>query len=214
MNAPNRNADEAAVETFKQSTAATLRAMSHRDDIEVAFGAEPPGLSGNRARVPQPTRNLTSGEVAHVRGEADSIALKVRHHNRALHAKRMPQGQMARSIYEAVEQTRCESIGSNRMAGVQENLTAALELRYRKKGFERITERSDATLVEVVRLMTREALTGVKPPASARHIVDLWRPFIESKCGADFREWCLEAGFRRVEILHLAGPCSEGIAYT
>jgi hypothetical protein len=31
--------------------------------------------------------------------------------------------------------------------------------------------------------------------------------------GADFREWCLEAGFRRVEILHLAGPCSAGIAY-
>ena len=126
--------------------------------------AEPPGLSGNRARVPQPTRNLTSGEVAHVRGEADSIALKVRHHNRALHAKRMPQGQMARSIYEAVEQTRCESIGSNRMAGVQENLTAALEQRYRKKGFERITERSDATLVEVVRVSPRGVLRLVLLP--------------------------------------------------
>jgi cobaltochelatase CobT len=188
MSPNNRNAEESAVETFKQSTAATLRAMSHRDDVEVAFGAEPPGLSGNRARVPQPGRSLSSGEVAHVRGEADSIALKIRHHDRKVHAKRMPHGQMARSIYEAVEQARCEAIGSNRMAGVQENLTAALEQRYRKKGFERITERSDATLVEVVRLMTREALTGVRPPRSARHVVDLWRPFVESRCGADFRE--------------------------
>ncbi len=31
--------------------------------------------------------------------------------------------------------------------------------------------------------------------------------------GADFREWCLEAGFRRVEILPLQGPASAAIAY-
>ncbi len=31
--------------------------------------------------------------------------------------------------------------------------------------------------------------------------------------GADFRAWCLEAGFRRVEILPLQGPASAGIAY-
>ncbi|HEX8262524.1 MAG TPA: methyltransferase [Allosphingosinicella sp.] len=31
--------------------------------------------------------------------------------------------------------------------------------------------------------------------------------------GADFTEWCLEAGFRRCEILPLAGPASAAIAY-
>ncbi len=31
--------------------------------------------------------------------------------------------------------------------------------------------------------------------------------------GADFRGWCLEAGFRRVEILPLQGPASAAIAY-
>ncbi len=31
--------------------------------------------------------------------------------------------------------------------------------------------------------------------------------------GAEFRGWCLDTGFRRVEIVHLAGPCSAGIAY-
>jgi hypothetical protein len=31
--------------------------------------------------------------------------------------------------------------------------------------------------------------------------------------GADFREWCKEAGFKRYEIMHLAGPCSAAIAY-
>jgi len=31
--------------------------------------------------------------------------------------------------------------------------------------------------------------------------------------GADFWNWCREAGFRSYEILHLAGPCSAAIAY-
>jgi len=31
--------------------------------------------------------------------------------------------------------------------------------------------------------------------------------------GADFDGWAREAGFARTEVLHLAGPCSAGIAY-
>jgi len=31
--------------------------------------------------------------------------------------------------------------------------------------------------------------------------------------GADFREWCGEAGFREFEVIHLMGPCSAAIAY-
>ena len=31
--------------------------------------------------------------------------------------------------------------------------------------------------------------------------------------GADFWEWCKEAGFKRYEIVHLVGPCSAAIAY-
>jgi len=30
--------------------------------------------------------------------------------------------------------------------------------------------------------------------------------------GADFRGWCLEAGFREVSVLPLGGPASAGIA--
>jgi len=31
--------------------------------------------------------------------------------------------------------------------------------------------------------------------------------------GADFRRWCGEAGFKRFDVMHLAGPCSAAIAY-
>lgn len=31
--------------------------------------------------------------------------------------------------------------------------------------------------------------------------------------GADFAGWCREAGFKKTEVLHLAGPCSAAVAY-
>ncbi len=31
--------------------------------------------------------------------------------------------------------------------------------------------------------------------------------------GADFRQWCSEAGFQRFEVIHLAGPSSAAVAY-
>jgi predicted O-methyltransferase YrrM len=31
--------------------------------------------------------------------------------------------------------------------------------------------------------------------------------------GADFSDWCGQVGFKRCEIIHLAGPCSAAIAY-
>ena len=31
--------------------------------------------------------------------------------------------------------------------------------------------------------------------------------------GADFDGWCREVGFKRTEVMHLAGPASAGIAY-
>ena len=31
--------------------------------------------------------------------------------------------------------------------------------------------------------------------------------------GADFRQWCREVGFKRFDVIHLAGASSAAIAY-
>jgi hypothetical protein len=31
--------------------------------------------------------------------------------------------------------------------------------------------------------------------------------------GADFAGWCREVGFKKTEVIHLAGPSSAGVAY-
>ena len=175
--------DQHPVEVFKRSTEACVRAMSGERELEVTFGAETPSMSGEKVRLPMPPRDLDPYEVAKVRGEADSLSLRKRHHDAGLHARRMPQGQAAREVFEAIEQARFEAIGARRMAGVAQNLETALDDRYRRRGFERISSKDEASLNDVIRLLAREALTGQEPPPCTRRVVDLWRPWIASKIG-------------------------------
>src|SRR2546430_6555404 len=175
-------------EIFKRATASTLRAIAERDDVTVGFGPEPAGVAGTRVKLPNPARDLPADEAAQLRGAADSLALRLRYHDDALHSNRAPGTALARAVFEGVEQARVEALGSRRMFGVAANLGAMLDEQYRRQGFERITERTESTMAEAVRLLTREALTREPPPPSARRVVDLWRPWLEGKIGKDIAE--------------------------
>ncbi|HZT52495.1 MAG TPA: cobaltochelatase subunit CobT [Stellaceae bacterium] len=179
---------ETPLESFKRSTAATLRAIAERDDVTVTYGADPAGAAGTRVRLPLPGRELSEREAAPVRGAADALALRLRYHDTALHSRRLPAGETARAIFDGVEQARVEALGARRMAGVATNLAAMLEERYRRQGYEHMVERNDVTLAEAIRLLTRESLTGAAPPRAARQVVDTWRPFLEGRVGRDLLE--------------------------
>ena len=75
------NKDNARTEEFKRATAGVLRAIAENPEVQVAFQPGPSGLAGKRARLPLPTRALPPAEMAKLRGAADSIALKLKHHD-------------------------------------------------------------------------------------------------------------------------------------
>jgi cobaltochelatase CobT len=180
--------NDTPLDIFKRATAATLRAIAERPDVTVSYGAEPAAHAGPRVRLPLPGRELNAQEAAPVRGAADAVALKLRYHDTALHAKRLPSGETARAIFEGVEQARVEALGARRMAGLADNLAAMLDERYRRQGYEHVSDRNNATLAEAVRLLARETLTGAPPPPSAQRVVEMWRPFLEGKVGRDLLE--------------------------
>ena len=176
---------EAPTEPFKRAVAGCLRALARKPELEVSFAAERPGLMGGKVRLPEPARKLTKAEAAIVRGHADSIALRLACHDAAIHRRQQPTGQQARAVFEAVEQARVESIGARRMDGVANNLTAMLDDRFHRAKFDDVTDRADAPIEEALALMVRERLTGRAPPAAAKKLVELWRPLIEDRAGAD-----------------------------
>ena len=178
---------ENPVEPFKRAVTAAVRAIARDSELPVNFGTEGASTSSNRNRLPTPSRELGNDEVAHVRGSGDSLALWQRHHDNRLHALNQPKGATARAVFEAAEQARVESIGSNRMIGVSENLDVMLEERCRTRGYASVKDPGEALLPEVVGMLVREQLTGKEPPDSAKSMVEHIRPWIEKNAGEDLR---------------------------
>jgi cobaltochelatase CobT len=174
---------QSPTEPFKRAVAGCLRAIAKKHDLEVSFAAEQPGLAGNKARLPEPPRKLTRHEAAIVRGQADSMALRLACHDPLVHRRLQPGGQQARAVFEAVEQARVEAIGARRMEGVAQNLSAMLDDRFHRAKFGDVTDRTDAPIEDALAMMVRERLTGLPPPASAKNLVELWRPLIEDRAG-------------------------------
>jgi len=181
--------DQTRQDDFKKATAGALRAMAHAGaEVSVAFQPGPSGLAGKRARLPLPTRALPAGEMARLRGAADAIALRLRHHDESLHAGRAPSRRDAREVFDALEQARVETIGAAHMAGVAANLTARLNEQCEAEGYDRMTRKDQLPLAAALSLLAREKLSGEPPPVAARRVLDLWRESLDEKAIAAFDE--------------------------
>ena len=179
---------ESPQEPFRRAVASCMRAISRHPELDVGFGTEKPSLIAGevpKARLPEPPRKITARDAALVRGHSDAMALRLACHNDAVHRKLAPQGQLARALFDAVEQARVESIGARRMAGVAQNLNVMLDERLTKSNLAEVIDQADAPLDEAVALMVRERLTGEKPPQAGQKIVDLWRDWVEARAGSD-----------------------------
>lgn len=190
-------ADESPLDRFRSVLTGTARAISHDPEVEVAWTADAPVQSGSSMRVPMPGRALPAEQVAEARGHADSMALRLRHHNAALHGRNAPSEALARACYDAVEQVRYEALGSNAYAGMRGNLDAAVSMRMASDPISRAAKPEDVPLPTALALLLREKLTGQVAPASTQTGMAMVRSWIESKVGNDFEGLALSLDDQR-----------------
>src|SRR5689334_3404059 len=95
---------ESPVEPFKRALANAARSLAETADLEIVYSGEGPQLSGKRAVLPHPPRDLTPIDAARIRGFADQMALRLAHHDIAAHAKARPVSPLAAPAYDAIEQ--------------------------------------------------------------------------------------------------------------
>ncbi len=168
---------------FKRAVSLATRTIAANKSVSVVFGSETPGFDGKTVRLPQPSRAVTRKEISVIRGFANSIALLIAEHDQALHAALSPPPGEAKAAFDAVERARVEALGSLRMRGVANNLTAKLASQYERLP-DRDIDRQSAPLEDALALMVREKLTGAKPPRGANGIVDVWRGWVNQRAGS------------------------------
>ena len=179
---------DSPLETFRRVTAACLRAVGGKPAVTVNFSAGASQVGEDSVTLPQPSRALPLDEVSRLRGEADSAALRLRYHDAKLHRRRRPAGLRAREVFDVIEQVRVETLGARRMAGVAANLHAVTEDRAKRNGLDTPLRGNEEKLAEVLRLITREALTGTPPPVAAQDAVRLWKSRLTSQAKKDLSE--------------------------
>jgi hypothetical protein len=133
------------------------------------------GSSGRGIRLPLPTRALPVAEMARLRGSVGRLALRLIHHDDAVHAAFMPVNREARDVHDALEQVRIEVLGSRRMRRLRADLNAWLVEECEMEGFDRMTRKDQMPLEKALALLAREHLSGDPVPEPARRVVNLWR---------------------------------------
>ncbi len=179
MNKPTDN----PADPFKKALAEATKVMADDPDLTVSYSVDPAGQTADSIRLPQVSRRMTRDEVLLARGTADAFALRHKFHDAAVDARYMPQGQMAKDLFDAMETARVEAVGARYMPGTASNIDAKIGNEARRKGYDQITKASDVPLSVAAGYLVRHLATGRPLPAGADNVMELWRGFIEDQAG-------------------------------
>ena len=177
-------------EVFKSATTAVVKALGGLKEATVTYT---PVVANQRAsaslsgeiRLPMPPHRLTTEAVIRLRGAADAVALRLRHHNAAVHARRMPLSKDAVDAYNAMEQARVEVIGARQYAGVSKNLGEALEQRLAREGYKTANTFSCINITDALRVLVHSCCNAVDMGQVCTHVHDVLRTEFGHKLYAD-----------------------------
>ena len=175
-----QNSDNPA-DPFKKALSEATKVMANDPELSVTFSVDPPGASNENIRLPQISRRMTREEVLLARGTADALALRHKYHDTSTFNRYVPQGQMARDIYDAMETARCEAVGASNMPGTAGNIDAKIKNEALRQGFGDIHEASQVSLATAAGYLVRHLATGRDLPPDATNVMNLWRDFIEAQ---------------------------------
>lgn len=177
-------------ETIRRAVGATVRAMAAHGALEVVYTTEAAGVMGQRVRLPVVSESPDATELSQLRGTADAIALKLRHHDPEIFAAHAPSAANAQAAFTALEQARCNALGARAMVGVHANLCAEHEAYCHRAGYDHALNQAQIPLDEALGLVAFATLTKTTLPPAATHATALWQDWLIERLGtADGAQW-------------------------
>ena len=172
-------------EPIKKALSETTRAISKNVDLKVKFESESSNIIENQIQLPRIPSKISRNEMTVARGEADSIAMHLRYHNRTISQKYEPSGELALSLFNEMEKARCEAAGSLLYPGAARNIDRKID-NESKKLIENETGKEKFPLPEAMRLFIRKVTSNHDLPENAKRALDTWESFITQESGDSF----------------------------
>lgn len=163
------------LESLQQATAATIRAIAEKKELDVVFVSESLTTPMLQTEIPVPHDFSTAEALQNMRGYSDELALRQKHHDESLHSQLRPTSSIAQKVFDLAENARFAALGGKNMLGVASNLNQQLELHCRK-----ITQTPDFCAADdmfsiAVGLHIRQRLCQLELPPTAKKIFSSWQ---------------------------------------
>jgi cobaltochelatase CobT len=195
----HRDKGPSRIETFKSATTAAVKALAGKPETTVVFtpvaaNQKPGSSSTGEVRLPLPPQKLTHDSVTRLRGAADSAAMRLKHHNAAVHARRMPVSKEAMDAYNAMEQARVEVLGARQFTGVGQNLGGALEQRLSAEGYHMARTFFQVDMAEALKVLVHARCEALALGNTGKHVRDILREQFGAKLDKNLNELVAHIG--------------------
>jgi len=171
---------EDSLDTFKSALSSTVKAIAEDRELEVTFGVN---SSSTQEIIVLPDINniIDSVEISEIRGLADNAALIHRHRNTSVYNQFLPNKEKNKKIYESLENSRIQILGSQSMKGVKSNLFSLYEKECNEKNYSNVTSKSDLDIENALEIYLRKKIDKTMVPKSADHALSYWNKWLETK---------------------------------
>lgn len=170
------------IEEFKKAITSTVKAIANNKDLEVVFDNNAFKSEGTVV-LPKIDDENDIESLSTLRGNADNQALMYRFHNREIFENLAPRGEKNKKIYEILENTRIQIIGSKIMKGVKSNLYSLYEKQCNENNMLKASDQSDVDIQNALDFYLRRLVSKDFAPSAKNNAISLWTKWFEKKVG-------------------------------
>ena len=170
------------LDTFKRALSSTVKAIAEDKEIEVIFGNNSTS-SEEKIILPEINNVFDLDNIASIRGAADNEALIYKYRNNDTYTEFLPNKEKNKKIYESLENTRIQILGSKYMRGVKSNLLSLYEKNCNEKNYSNVTSQSDLEIEHALEIYLKKKIDTNIVPKSASHALSYWSKWLDSKVG-------------------------------
>ncbi|MDB9818017.1 cobalamin biosynthesis protein CobT [Pelagibacterales bacterium] len=173
---------EDTLDTFKRALSSTVKAIAEDKEIEVVFGGNS-SSSEDKIILPEINNIFDLDNLSSIRGTADNEALIHKYRNNNTYSEFLPNKEKNKKIYESLENSRIQILGSKYMRGVKSNLLSLYEKNCQEKNYSNVTSQSDLDIENALEIYIKKKNDASLVPKSASHALSYWSKWLDSKIG-------------------------------
>ena len=164
--------------SINKTISATIRSISEKENLIFSFTNKVTKIEGNKIFLPDSNLLKKKIDLQNYRGIADFLALKLKYHNTIIYNKYKPRDEISCEIFDALEETRIISLGSDYMDGIASNLKTRIEYFCKKNQFNKIKKRDNSQITQVIKLFSSNFFLKEIVPKNSVSFLKLWEPIL------------------------------------